>query len=138
MGYQLSWRVRQTSLGKSTVFLSIYLLHLLCNIFGSMDFILFCRLIQCYLAFYEVRVPRDPKFAARFLRIPCHHGHPCVKLTTTTAFVAQDFHPIDYTHARRTKRSRPNIFRPASFDLRHLLSSKYEFIQCLETILVSR
>ncbi|WP_374718211.1 hypothetical protein, partial [Neobacillus sp.] len=44
----------------------------------------------------------DRKFAARFLQIPRHHGHPCVKLTATSAFAARDFHPIDYTHAGRT------------------------------------
>jgi len=42
------------------------------------------------------------KFAARFLQIPRRHGHPCVKLTATSAFAARDFHPIDYTHAGRT------------------------------------
>ncbi|WP_374718190.1 hypothetical protein, partial [Neobacillus sp.] len=45
----------------------------------------------------------DQKFAARFLQIPRHHGHPCVKLTATSAFAARDFHPIDYTHAGRTQ-----------------------------------
>ncbi|MED4926359.1 hypothetical protein, partial [Bacillus smithii] len=48
----------------------------------------------------------DRKFAARFLQIPRHHGHPCVKLTATSAFAAWDFHPIDYTHAGRTQESR--------------------------------
>jgi len=48
------------------------------------------------------------KFAARFLQIPCRHGHPCVKLTATSAFAARDFHPIDYTHAGRTpKKTKP-------------------------------
>ncbi|WP_225434199.1 hypothetical protein, partial [Peribacillus tepidiphilus] len=45
----------------------------------------------------------DRKFAARFLQIPRHHGHPCVKLTATSAFAARDSHPIDYTHAGRTQ-----------------------------------
>ncbi|MCM3740848.1 hypothetical protein M3210_11245, partial [Oceanobacillus luteolus] len=42
-------------------------------------------------------------FAARFLQIPRRHGHPCVKLTTTSAFMARDSHPRDYTHAGRTQ-----------------------------------
>ncbi|MED0688231.1 hypothetical protein, partial [Anoxybacillus ayderensis] len=45
------------------------------------------------------------KFAARFLQIPRHHGHPCVKLTATSAFAVRDFHPIDCTHAERTKKT---------------------------------
>ncbi|MCO0600832.1 hypothetical protein NGI46_26290, partial [Peribacillus butanolivorans] len=43
-------------------------------------------------------------FAACFLQIPRHRGHPCIKLTTTTAFMVRDFHPIDCTHAGRTKK----------------------------------
>ncbi|WP_225434279.1 hypothetical protein, partial [Peribacillus tepidiphilus] len=45
----------------------------------------------------------DRKFAARFLQIPRHRGHPCVKLTATSAFAVRDSHPIDYTHAGRTQ-----------------------------------
>ncbi|MED0688271.1 hypothetical protein, partial [Anoxybacillus ayderensis] len=44
---------------------------------------------------------------ARFLQIPRHHGHPCVKLTATSAFAVRDFHPIDCTHAERTKKTTP-------------------------------
>ncbi|WP_230163059.1 hypothetical protein, partial [Peribacillus sp. Bi96] len=44
-------------------------------------------------------------FAACFLQIPRHHGHPCIKLTITTAFMVRDSHPIDCTHAGRTKRA---------------------------------
>ena len=49
------------------------------------------------------------KFAARFLQIPRHHGHPCVKLTVTSAFTARDLHPIDYIHARRTSSRRERL-----------------------------
>jgi len=51
-------RIHQTSPGKSVIFLSIYLLHLLDITFGRKDFVLYCRLIQWYLALYEVRVPQ--------------------------------------------------------------------------------
>ncbi|PAE24788.1 hypothetical protein CHI10_11125 [Bacillus sp. 7894-2] len=40
------------------MFPSIYLLHLLCTTFGSKDFVLCGKLIQWYLALYEVRVPQ--------------------------------------------------------------------------------
>jgi hypothetical protein len=49
---------RQASQGKSVVFPSIYLLHLLSIAFGSKDFVLLGRLIQRSLASYEVRVPQ--------------------------------------------------------------------------------
>jgi hypothetical protein len=48
----------QTSPGKSAIFPSIYLLHLLYTTFGRKDFVLSCKLIQWYLALYEVRVPQ--------------------------------------------------------------------------------
>ncbi|ASN06549.1 hypothetical protein CFK40_16790 [Virgibacillus necropolis] len=48
----------QTSPGKNVIFPSIYLLHLLCATFGRKDFVLFSKLIQLHLAFYEVRVPQ--------------------------------------------------------------------------------
>lgn len=50
------------------------------------------------LTLYEVRVPQTGSGQL----IPRHHGHPSVKLTTTSTFVAQDFHPIDYTHVGYT------------------------------------
>jgi len=50
--------IHQTSPGKSVFFPSIYLLHLLCIIFGRKDFVLYCKLIQWYLALYGVRVPQ--------------------------------------------------------------------------------
>jgi hypothetical protein len=49
---------QQVSPGKSAVFLSIYPPHLLPATFGSMDFVLFSRLIQSQAASYGVRVPR--------------------------------------------------------------------------------
>ncbi|OSX53820.1 hypothetical protein B7H16_09365 [Anoxybacillus ayderensis] len=52
-------RIHQTSSGKSAIFLPpIYLLHLLCITFGRKDFVLFGKLIQLYLALYEVCVPQ--------------------------------------------------------------------------------
>jgi hypothetical protein len=60
---------------------------------GSMDFALFGELIQRYPPLYVVRVPRTGG-AACFLRIPCLHGHPCIKLTITIAFMARDSHPM--------------------------------------------
>ncbi|MFS0892510.1 hypothetical protein, partial [Peribacillus frigoritolerans] len=39
------------------------------------------------------------------LQIPRHRGHPCIKLTITTAFMVRDFNPIDCTHAGRTKKA---------------------------------
>ncbi|OOR21917.1 hypothetical protein BW893_30280, partial [Bacillus wiedmannii] len=44
--------------GKSAIFLSTYPPHLLSTAFGSMDFVLFGKLIQLSLASLEVRVPR--------------------------------------------------------------------------------
>ncbi|OPG15064.1 hypothetical protein B2M26_13815 [Ferroacidibacillus organovorans] len=49
---------RQTSPGKNVAFLSIYPLHLLSTAFGSMGFVLLCRLTQLLLASIEVRDPR--------------------------------------------------------------------------------
>ncbi len=57
------------------------------------------------------------KFAARFLQIPRHHGYPCVKLTATSAFAARDFHPIDYTHAGRTRKNAAQILAAFSFKI---------------------
>jgi len=51
-------RIHQTSPGKSAIFPSIHLLHLLGTTFGRKDFVLFCKLIQWYPALYEVRVPQ--------------------------------------------------------------------------------
>ena len=48
----------QTSPGKNAIFLSTYPPHLLPFAFGSMDFVLFSKLIQRTLALYEIRVPR--------------------------------------------------------------------------------
>ncbi|MDR9794773.1 hypothetical protein Q8A72_18090, partial [Aeribacillus pallidus] len=63
---------------------------------------------------------------ARFLQIPRHHGHPCVKLTATSAFAARDFHPIDYTHAGRTsKKNRAKKWVPGL--LSYLLVSLKSF-----------
>ena len=53
-----AWHLSQASPGKSVIFLSIYLPHLLSLVFGSKDFVLLCRLIQRVLASYEVRVPQ--------------------------------------------------------------------------------
>jgi hypothetical protein len=53
-----AWRTSQISPGKSMIFPSIYLLHLLSLAFGSKDFVLNSRLIQRMLASYEVRVPQ--------------------------------------------------------------------------------
>ena len=105
-------RIHQTSPGKNVIFPSIYLLHLPCITFGRKDFVLLCKLIQWYLSLVWSSYSSDRKFAARFLQIPRHRGHPCVKLTTTSAFVARDFHPRDYTHAGRTiKNARPDSGR---------------------------
>lgn len=51
-------RLSQASPGKSVIFPSIYLPHLLLLAFGSKDFALLCRLIQRVLTLYEVRVPQ--------------------------------------------------------------------------------
>ncbi|MCO0601363.1 hypothetical protein NGI46_29155, partial [Peribacillus butanolivorans] len=56
--------------------------------------------------------------AACFLQIPRHRGHPCIKLTTTTAFMVRDFHPIDCTHAGRTKKD--GAFAPSLSVLWHI------------------
>ncbi|MET3292499.1 UNVERIFIED_CONTAM: hypothetical protein ABID98_005196 [Brevibacillus sp. OAP136] len=48
----------QVSPGKSVIFPSIYLPHLLSFAFGSKHFALLCRLVQRMLASYEVRVPQ--------------------------------------------------------------------------------
>ncbi|MDF2607548.1 MAG: hypothetical protein K0S34_1744, partial [Bacillales bacterium] len=36
-----------------------------------------------------------------------HGGHPCLKLTPTTAFEVRDFHPRDYAHAGHTQNKSP-------------------------------
>src|SRR5690625_5354197 len=51
-------RIHQTSPGKNVIFPFIYLLHLLCTTFDRKDFVLFSKLIQSYLALYEVCVPQ--------------------------------------------------------------------------------
>jgi hypothetical protein len=59
----------QISPGKSLLFLSIYLPHLLSSAFGSKDFALLSKLIHQMLALYGVRVPqaRDlPPVSFRF------------------------------------------------------------------------
>ena len=58
VGCESTSLIHQTFLGKDVIFPSIYPLHLLCIIFGRKDFVLFSKLIQWYLALYEVRVPR--------------------------------------------------------------------------------
>ena len=35
----------------------------------------------------------DRRFAARFLQIPRHHEHPCVKLTVTSTFTVRELSP---------------------------------------------
>ncbi|ULO10637.1 hypothetical protein H1230_16755 [Paenibacillus sp. 19GGS1-52] len=68
-GYEISSPSVQISPGKNAIFLSIYLLHLLSHVFGSMDFGLFSNLIQRMLALYEVRVPQTgdlPQASFRF------------------------------------------------------------------------
>ncbi|WP_235615965.1 hypothetical protein, partial [Brevibacillus reuszeri] len=42
------------------------------------------------------------RFAANFLQIPPHGGHPCLRLMVTTAFTIRDFNPRDNAHAGRT------------------------------------
>ncbi|MGE7768787.1 hypothetical protein, partial [Peribacillus sp. NPDC096540] len=58
------------------------------------------------------------RFAACFLQIPRHHGHPCIKLTITTAFMVRDLHPIDCTNAGRTKKVASATFL---IEVKHLL-----------------
>jgi len=53
-----TWLPGQTSPGKSAVFPSIHLLHLLGITFGRKGFVLSCKLTQWYPASYEVRVPQ--------------------------------------------------------------------------------
>ena len=68
-GYELTSPTAQISPGKSAIFLSIYLLHLLSYAFDSMDFGLLCNLIQLTIALYEVRVPQTgdlPRASFRF------------------------------------------------------------------------
>ncbi|NCA74587.1 MAG: hypothetical protein EOM93_07090 [Gammaproteobacteria bacterium] len=66
---RLRRRLRQVSPGKNGIFPSTYPPHLLPTAFGSMDFILLCRLIQLSGAFYEVHVLRAgslPRASFRF------------------------------------------------------------------------
>ena len=44
----------------------------------------------------------DRNFAADFLQIPPHDGHPCLKLTLLDASRVRDLHPIDNAPAGRT------------------------------------
>lgn len=44
-------------------------------------------------------------FAAGFLQIPPHEGHPCLWLTLPTAKCVRVFHPIVIAHAGRTRKS---------------------------------
>jgi len=52
----------------------------------------------------------DQRFAARFLQIPYRHGHPCVRLTATSAFAARNFHPIDCTMLGAQEKVCANFF----------------------------
>ena len=54
----MTWRTRQVSPGKNTVFPPTYPPHLLSAAFDSKDFALFCKLIQLPLASIGVREPR--------------------------------------------------------------------------------
>ncbi|RZP70360.1 hypothetical protein D8T51_23730 [Vibrio vulnificus] len=54
--------------------------HLLCDTFGSMGFVLYCRLIQCHLALYEIRVPRSGSLPPTSFRYAGHPAYPCLKL----------------------------------------------------------
>src|SRR5690606_41324703 len=66
--------------GKSTAFPSTSPPHLLCNTFGSKNFVLFGRLIQYFLALYEVRVPRGGSLPPTSFRLDGHPPCPCLKL----------------------------------------------------------
>ena len=79
-GCQHSWRLQQASPGKNIIFPFVYPPYLLSAAFGNTDFALLSKLIQLPLASPGVRGPRAPRFAAGFLRIPPHGGHPCLKL----------------------------------------------------------
>src|SRR5690625_4002253 len=46
-------------------------------------------------------------FAADFLQIPPHDGHPCLKLHFLLQRRVRDFHPIVIAHAGRTKKGTP-------------------------------
>src|SRR5690625_7510536 len=58
IGYQVYLTYQSDLPSKSVIFPFTYLLHLLCTTFDRKDFVLFCKLIQSYLALYEVRVPQ--------------------------------------------------------------------------------
>ncbi|WP_373232340.1 hypothetical protein, partial [Cohnella sp.] len=63
-------------------------------------------------------------FAADFLQIPPHGGHPCLKLMTTTAFAIRDLHPIDNAHAGRHYKKEPLSARVAHSTLLFLTNNK--------------
>ena len=99
---------------KNVIFPSIYPPHLLPTAFGSMDFILFCRLVQLSGALYEVHVLRAGslsrasfrfRVAADSAKPPSTKGAcgPLPPTTATAAFTAQDLHLVDNAHAGHTK-----------------------------------
>ena len=115
---------------KNVIFPSIYPPHLLPTAFGSMDFILFCRLVQLSGALYEVHVLRAGSLSRASFRFrvaadsatrprsivpqetsgrrkpPSTEGAcgPLPPTTATAAFTAQDLHLVDNAHAGHTKR----------------------------------
>ena len=75
-----AWRSNRFSPGKGTDFPSMSPPHLLYNTFDSKDFVLCCKLIQYYLALYEVRVPRSGGLPPTSFRYDGHPSYPCLKL----------------------------------------------------------
>src|SRR5690606_19102675 len=63
--------------------------------------------------------PSGRDFAAGFLQIPPHSGHPCLWLTLPTAERVRDFHPRVIAHAGRTKKPRLRNATRATNKIRH-------------------
>ena len=108
---------------------SIYLLHLLCITFGNkgLCFVSENSSNDTMAASDEVRIPHTWK-VCRPLPSDLHdYGHPCVKLTVTSAFTARDFHHIDCTHAGDKIEAKQIHFASISFDTIKLASHSITF-----------
>jgi len=60
-------------------------------------------------------------FAAGFLQIPPHGGHPCLELTVPTTKPVRDFHPIAIAHVGRTNKRSDVVRRVGENEIKRLL-----------------
>ena len=98
--------VHEASPGTRMLFLSIYLSYILhmipCSYWAST-----CSAVLPSCTAYMLRVTSGRRFAAGFLQIPPHDGHPCLKLYPSHYRADSGLAPVR-TCARRAHRKIPN------------------------------